>query len=453
MALDRQIVRLAKILVDSQNISFDEAQDKLRALTLEIVVGAEATSPAAHAAVLTAVSVASRTFVGGVRVTGEIDGPLNSAIPLNAGSVAEGAASVGASVFDGVPSRSIQVSTGEVSAESWSVSPWWNGWRAGTAKPGEARWDIGTNPLPGIAAGALAVGAAFDAERGSSGSVGDEISLWPVGAGKIAPPFTEVLLPQALWLVGLGNLGQAYLWTLSALPYIDPSKVSLVLHDRDRITEENWATSVLVQTDTYGVFKTKVAEQWALSKGFDARRIDRRLLAGDRLERDDPRLALSGVDKIESRKLMANVGFDGIVDAGLGHISSDFDRYRVTVFDRIRPIDMHFTGQEDKRPGDNVPTGEAYRRLEEEIGACGTAEIGGASVAAPYVSAVTSAVAISRAIAIASGCECPANEVGRLSFLAGRKISSFTKVVGRGIRHAGTPNVRAYCEPRRKVTI
>lgn len=452
MALDRQIVRLAKILVDNENIPFDEAQARLRNLTLEVVISPEAASPAAHAATLTAVSVASRTFVGGVRVRGAIDQPLNSALPLRAKSLAEAAILAGASGFDGCPSRKIFVGTNGVPAEAWAVSPWWNGWSAGTVKPGEARWDAGDNPLPGIAAGALAVGAAFDAQRGRCSDIGSEVDLWPVRSGEIAPRFAEVFLPGALWLVGLGNLGQAFLWTLAALPYADPSDVSLVLQDRDKITEENWATSVLVKSEVYGVLKTKVAEQWALDKGFGVRRIDSRLLATDRVDVDnvdvdnnDPRLALSGVDKVEARKLMAKVGFDCIVDAGLGPTSSDFDKYRITVFDRIRPIDEHFAGQNDEPAGVAIPNGEAYQRLEEEIGSCGTAQIGGASVAAPYVSALTAAVAISRVIAIASGCECPQNEVGRLSFLAGRRLGPLTKVEGRGICHAGKPDLRACC--------
>ena len=444
MALDRQIARLAKILVDSENISFDEAQARLRTLTLEVVVAPEAASPAAHAATLTAVSVASRTFVGGVRVTGAIDQPLTSALPLRAKSLAEAAILAGASGFDGCPSRKIFVGTNEVPAEAWAVSPWWSGWSAGIVKPGEARWDAGDNPLPGIAAGALAVGAAFDAQRGRCGDIGVEVDLWPVRSGEIAPRFEEVFLPGALRLIGLGNLGQAFLWTLAALPYATPADVSLVLQDRDKITEENWATSVLVKSEVYGVLKTKVAEQWALDKGFDVRRIDCRLLATDRVDVDnnDPRLALSGVDKIEARKLMAEVGFDCIVDAGLGRTSSDFDKYRVTVFDHVYPIDKHFDRQDDTPVGGDFPRGEAYLRLEAEIGPCGTAEIGGASVAAPYVSALAAAVAVSRVIAVTSGCECPINEVGRLSLIADRKLAELTVVEGRGIRHAGHPVIR-----------
>ena len=443
MALDRQIARLAKILVDSEKISFDEAQARLRALTLEVVVAPEAVSPAAHAAILTAVSVASRTFVGGVRVTGAIDQPLNSALPLRAESLAEAAILAGASVFDGYPSRKIFVSTNGGPAEAWSVSPWWSSWSAGTAKPGEARWDAGDNPLPGIAAGALAVGKAFDAQRGRCGDIGAGVDLWPVRPGEIASRFAEVFLPGSLWLIGLGNLGQAFLWTLAALPYTDPADVSLVLQDHDKITEENWATSVLVKDEVYGMLKTRVAEHWALDKVFDVRRIDRPLLATDRIDNNDPRLALSGVDKVEVRKLMAKVGFSCIVDVGLGRTSSDFDKYRVTVFDRTRPIDKHFATLKDEPVGGAIPKGEAYQRLEAEIGSCGAAEIGGASVAAPYVSALAAAVAVSRVIAVVSGCEYHANEVGRLPFLEDRKLALLVKAEGRGIRRAGKPDLGA----------
>ena len=244
-------------------------------------------------------------------------------------------------------------------------------------------------------------------------------------------------MPGALWLIGLGNLGQAFLWTLAALPYANPADVSFVLQDHDKITEENWATSVLVKDETYGVLKTKIAEQWALDKGFDVRRVDRRILSSDRLDNSDPRLALSGVDKVEARKLMAKVGFDCIIDAGLGRTSSDFDRYRVTVFDHIRPINRHFAEQNDEPVGEAILEGEAYQRLEAEIGRCGTAEIGGASVAAPYVSALAAAVATSRAIAVTSGCMCPVNQVQRLSHSTGCRIGPYIMVEGRGIRHAG----------------
>lgn len=440
MALDRQIARLAKILVDSERIFFDEAQARLRALTLEVVIGPDAVSPAAHAAVLTAVSVGHRTFVGGVRVSGALNQPLRTALPLFGPSLGEAAIEVGASAFNGKPARVVVIGTSAMPNADWSVGAWWNGWRAGTADVGSCSFGNGENPLTGIAAGALAVGKAFEAERGRCPDLWSELNLWPtVRETPSAPNFAEVFLPGALWLIGLGNLGQAFLWALATLPYPDPSAVSLVLQDRDKIDEENWATSVLVKNENYGALKTWVGEQWASAKGFDIRRIDRHLLAADRLEADDPRVALSGVDKIEARKRMASVGFDCIVDAGLGRTADEFDRYRVTVFDRAKPIDKHFSGQKDTPPVDATPCGEVYQRLEAEIGRCGTAKIAGASVAAAYVSAVAAAVAVSRLIALTSGCECPSNEVGKISSLSARKIAPMVKYDARGSRHAGRP--------------
>lgn len=86
MALDRQTARLSKILVDSEGTTFDQAKARLRALILEIVVGRDATPLAAHVAILTAVSVGSRTFVGGVRLLGATDLALNSARPVDCSS-------------------------------------------------------------------------------------------------------------------------------------------------------------------------------------------------------------------------------------------------------------------------------------------------------------------------------------------------------------------------------
>ena len=440
MALEREIARLSKILVETERISFDEAQARLRRLTLEVVVGGEASSPAAHAAVLTAVSVGSRTFVGGLRVEGAVDGRPNTNVPLGAESLAEAASLVGASGFEGTASRRIVVGMGAAGAgDGLAVSPWWWGWKAGTAMNGEVCTVAGENTLAGIAAGAMAVGIAFEAARGRRVAFDGHVDLWPTGAGKQAPSFGEVYLPRALWLVGLGNLGQAYLWALSVLPFRDPAEVSLVLQDRDVVSKENWGTSVLVKDEVYGALKTKVAEDWASRKGFHVRRIDRRLTARDRVEDDDPRLALSGVDKVEARKLMAHVGFDCIVDGGLGRTAKDFDRYRVTVFDRSRRIDEHFAGERDAPRGRDPVNANAYRWLEAEVGECGAAEVAGASVAVPYVSAVAGAIAVARTIAIASGCECAVNEVGSLSHIGDRRVAELSATEGRGIGHAGNP--------------
>ena len=59
-------------------------------------------------------------------------------------------------------------------------------------------------------------------------------------------------LPTRLWLLGLGHLGQAFLWGLGLFRYPDPANVSLVLQDFDTITPATESTSVLTDATLVG---------------------------------------------------------------------------------------------------------------------------------------------------------------------------------------------------------
>ena len=87
-------------------------------------------------------------------------------------------------------------------------------------------------------------------------------------------------------------------------------------------------------------------------------------------------------------------------------------RFRPLPCGRSRPIDKHFAGICDATLGQELPSGDGYQHLEEEIGLCGTVEIVGSSVAVPYISAVAAATAVARVIAVTSGCACSTIEVG-----------------------------------------
>lgn len=378
-----------------------------------------------------------RSFPGGVQVTGATEQTLNSYLPLPAETLGEAASYLGASPLASPSTRRLAIGSVTTPDGVWTVSPWWDGWRVGAAGPGQAVSGTSDNPLAGIAAGALAVGAAFESVRGRNDSW-CEADLWPTEQGQTPPTFAEVYLPGALWLIGLGNLGQAFLWALASLPYSNPEEVSLVLQDRDKVGSENWSTSVLAREENFGVLKTKVGEHWARARNFDVRRIDKYLLVSDRIDTDDPRIALSGVDSIQVRKSMAKMGFDCIVDAGLGHNHSNVNHYRITVFDKARPIDVHFEGVVDMKPDEGI-LAQGYQALEAEVGRCGMAEIAGASVAVPYVSALTATIAITRLIAIASNCPCPRGEKG--SIYSPSRISPLDTIHARGMSHAGRPRV------------
>ena len=137
--------------------------------------------------------------------------------------------------------------------------------------------------------------------------------------------------------------------------------------------------------------------------------------------------------------MLAETGFDAIVDAGLGRSASDLDRYRVTVFDKARRIDDHFAGMDDEQDQGHGPIPDAYRDLEQAVGACGMAEYAGASVAAPYVSALAATTAITRLIALSSGLEHPVNTVGWASTGDRVRYGPNSQTLSRGIGHSGHP--------------
>ncbi len=291
----------------------------------------------------------------------------------------------------------------------------WDGWTASVA-PSSHQIQVGRSDsaLAGVAAGALAVGQAFLAEQGDrlAGRRTQVLSLWSPGqihssTREVGPPFGRVYLPTQLWLVDLGNLGQAYLWSLSQLSYPVWDEVLLFLQDDQKIGRENWGTSVLVERGRYNILKTRVGEEWATGLGFQVRRIDRRmdenLLRSDR----EPSIALAGLDGMPARRMLGGRGFEYIVDAGLGATVEDYCKIRVNVFDSATSPATHFRDVEDRTSqiAERLKQLPAYLQLarEHRDGGCGAAMLAETSVAVPFVSAVASALVITQAIRIASG--------------------------------------------------
>ena len=87
-------------------------------------------------------------------------------------------------------------------------------------------------------------------------------------------------LPARLWLIGLGHLGQAYLWALGLLPYPPSSGLDLVLQDVDAITVSSESTSILSDLSLVGIKKSRAMALWAERRGFTAA-IHERLFDGN----------------------------------------------------------------------------------------------------------------------------------------------------------------------------
>lgn len=412
--IDSETARIRAALVNAGQCSFDEADAKLAAATLLIDVGVEAAeTPVGQAAFLTASATGARCF-GSVMVIGAVDTPLRVPLPLRARTLGEAAVILGARCTgEQSAGRRISIGSGSAGRCPWEVQAYWSGWIAGVA-PASQRPSLGRSDcvLAGIAAGALAVGQAFLAEQGNlrAGKANQCISLWspdvPCADG-LAPAMRDLSLPRALWLIGLGNLGQAYLWSLFMLPYARPKDVMLFLQDDDVITPENWGTSLLVKRGRYGVLKTRLAEEWSLRRRFEVRRIDRRLDRFLRRGEREPGIALAGLDRMAPRRLLGLPGFEHIIDCGLGATVDSYANFRINAFDTTRDPAAHFKGVEDRTTETIKQLLElpAYKELSRSLNdaGCGAATLAGKSVAVPFVSTFAGTLAVAQAIRIASG--------------------------------------------------
>jgi hypothetical protein len=214
-------------------------------------------------------------------------------------------------------------------------------------------------------------------------------------------------LPEALWLIGLGNLGQAYLWSLAWLPYREPTKVRLTLQDHDTITPQNFGTSILVRPQNYNRLKSRVLADWVEARGFRSTLVERRFDGDIHLGPDEPRIALAGVDNIAARRQLGEAGFNVILDGGLGATAADYQHIRVTGFPRRQTPAELWAAVDDRRPDyiRRLLDKAAYQDIPAKTPKddCGKALLAGQSVAAPFIGAAAGAVVVAQAVRVATG--------------------------------------------------
>ena len=107
------------------------------------------------------------------------------------------------------------------------------------------------------------------------------------------------------------------------------------------------------------------------------------------------------------RRLLGGAGFEYIVDAGLGATVDSLQDFRIDVFDSAADPAKHFEGVEDRTAETvaallRLPAYQEITRQRNDAG-CGAAMLAGKSVAVPFVSALTAALAVTQAVRIASG--------------------------------------------------
>ncbi|MDA9545012.1 hypothetical protein ACM43_11115 [Bradyrhizobium sp. CCBAU 45321] len=398
--------RITKALTDAARASsFREAEARLDAVHIAVIVGADqATTRAGQAAALTAIATARKCF-GRVTLVGEADVPLIAKLPLGA-TLQRAARRLGARIARKPPARTThRIIIGNTSSgNSSTIRCWWDRWLSGTRARGETVGDSRL-ALSGVFAAALAVRQVFAGVL--AGKVlrarDATVSLWTpwicADRNDLGPECFDV--PDQFWFLGLGHLGQGFVWNLCLL---GSKGGRAILQDDQTIGEENEPTSLLVTEDDIGEKKARIASTWLGAAGWTADVIERRHHGDIRLSPDDPPYLLSGLDRIEPRRVMAMHGFDYMIDAGLGHGRYDFEGIQLRVVAKgasssdLWDAPEHAVGEtlSDRQAS------AAYKDLEKQIGQCGIVSFAEASTSVPFVGAATGALVIAQAIRLAS---------------------------------------------------
>jgi hypothetical protein len=249
---------------------------------------------------------------------------------------------------------------------------------------------------------ALAVNEAFARVADRNAAAGRRrvgLSLWDLTRDWLEPdgaPELE-LVPSRLWLLGLGHLGQAYLWALGVLPVPAHGGLELVLEDTDVISRSTESTSILTDASMVGMRKTRAMATWAERRGFRTAIYERAFDATFRRQPAEPTIALCGIDNALGRQALDDAGFSLVVEAGLGRGHRDFRTMRVhTLPGSRRSAEMWKTAP----AAEDLTSQPAYQRLlvDGALDRCGVTLLAGKAVGAPFVGAVAATVVVSQVL-------------------------------------------------------
>ena len=414
-----EIDRTAKILIDAGKAKDPaDARRYLQSLILQVAVGPEiASDPAAQAALATIVNAGRRAFKGGVHVrlaidplltTGWTAGRLASAtIERLGGMVVPELAANKPTLVVGMP--------GDDAGEPL-LHLTWNGWSAGVVQRAEDRSATAGTAVSGVLAAGLGISETFQQALGGvfAGRRDVGLSLWrpdlvwrtPEAVG----PALEYL-PKALWLLGLGHLGQAYAWSVGLLPYAAPHECQVALMDFDTVVAGNTATQLLTTDRDVDRRKTRVVASAMESLGFRTRVVERafdeefRVVSHANPNRDEPQVALAGFDDVAPRRLLGGADLRYIVDAGLGSGPSEYlDMVLHTFPASTGPAEAFIQSARQERGLPSAYEAEIARQTEaggdETAARCGMLEISGVSVGAAFVGVVASALVVADVVRV-----------------------------------------------------
>ncbi|MGX7896046.1 hypothetical protein [Tsuneonella sp. HG222] len=398
--------RTAKYFMDNgRAATAEDAVDMLKRFGLTIVVDAlSAASANGQIALLTLVNTARRTMLGGVEVEGVSDQAVITPLARE-GSLREAIEALGGTCAERAREDWPRAIIGEAAAPAAAAPAWrlrWSGWRGGVI-PASWPYDppVDSMPLAPVLAAATCVGEVFAWHAGDHDMAGRRasgLSIWNPSAPWLDHDSTEPTLrylPSRLWLIGLGNLGQAFAWALASLPYPEGADTMLMLQDFDKMAESNDSTSLLAVPDQPAVMKTRWVGEWLERRGFEVRLEERRFGAWTRRHQLEPGVALCGVDNALARAALEDGGFDLVVEAGLGAGTQGFRNFSLHCFPGPKRASAIWAAAAAAAIGPDVSSMPAYEAMKKKgVDRCGLTQLASRTIGVPFVGLTAATMAV-----------------------------------------------------------
>jgi hypothetical protein len=388
MELGDALNRTMKLAMDEgKAASYADAERLFRTFRLRISVGRGfSTAPAAEAAVLTLLNAARKTFLGGVELVGHHQERCTRAW-FRGRTLADVANGFGVSC--GEVGGDSDTPTIVVGAEP-SGAPFDLGLRLDangfTLDPeGGAGWTTDA-PVPvGVAAAGAAINEAFQhvyRDRPLAGARRVRFDL----------PGAKGHHQYGAWLIGLGHLGQAYLWTV-ALQASPSERTLLRLTDYDEVTLSSVSTCLLADMADIGLKKVDAVSDKLEQIGFRVVRDAAKVVLDDGAVASDFPMVLVAVDNIGLRRGLDRLHAAQILECGIGDGAEGFTRVQMHAFPGRRLARDVWQG-EDPRASRAIDISKpAYQAMLRESGdECGTTLVASRSVATPFVGAFAGAL-------------------------------------------------------------
>lgn len=411
-----KLSRISKLLLDRDEVPAKEALIRRRQFNMTLLCGVDvARSYTLQLAVLTAASMATRCFPGAVRVA--LPPSLRSARLLLWPALEwtfERALSdvLGADTLTESTTKDIGAALvfGDATASEKCLRVTFDGW---VAKVGPVA-EVPRLPereyctLAGILAAALAVSEMFLSFADINIEAGRRVvalSLWRPDLDPFDPASLGIpveYLPKDLWLLGLGHLGNGYIWALATLPYARPREAEFSLMDFDKVIIENTETGLIFRENDVRLYKTRACSQWLEHHQFGTRLVERRFDDMFRVQDNEARLALCGFDSNPARRDLKTAEFTQVVESGLGGTAANFDTINLHTLPNPRSVEKLWPdlseGEAEKQQEHQervARTNKAYADIDDE---CGRIELAGEAVAVPFVGAAAGALVVAEVL-------------------------------------------------------